>query len=271
MQTTDAPHSTHHGSQRSASSAEVDTELRRLAKDHERSGFAKYCALAVGQTSLWALVKYELMVMLLAPMPGAVGYALRQKLYPRLLGHVGRGVTIGRNVTIRHPHRIHIDDHVMIDDNVVLDGKGEGAPTLHIQRGAIIGRNTILSCKGGTLTIGEQANISVNCTLISETTLRIEQKVLLAGHCYLVAGGNHGLERVDVPILDQPLKQQGGITVQRHSWLGAAAVVLDGVMVGHDAVVAAGAVVTRSPAPYTIVGGVPAKVLRNRIEERSDG
>jgi acetyltransferase-like isoleucine patch superfamily enzyme len=248
----------------------ADTRLRQLAKDRQSGGLSKYRALAVGANGWVPLLKYECMAMCLAPMPGALGYWLRQKLYRWLLGHMGRGVVIGRNVTIRHPHRVRIGDFAVIDDHVVLDGKGEAASTLDIQEGAIIGRNTILSCKGGQLTVGRQANVSVNCTLISETSLTLEQKVLVAGHCYLIAGGNHGLHRLDAPILEQPLEQRGGIRIERHSWLGAGSIVLDGVTVGHDAVVAAGAVVRQAVGPYTIVGGVPAKLLRDRQEARAN-
>jgi acetyltransferase-like isoleucine patch superfamily enzyme len=245
-------------------SAQSQTELRQLATDRTTSALGKYRALAVGRPGLWALVKYELMAIFLAPLPGALGYWLRQKLYGTILGHLGQGVVIGRNVTLRHPHRIRIDDHVVIDDNVVLDGKSNHATALHIESGAIVSRNTILCCKGGQLTIGQQANLSVNCTLISETELHVHEKVLIAGHSYLIAGGNHGLRCLDAPILDQPLEQKGGIEIDRHSWLGAGVVVLDGVTVGRDAVVGAGAVVREDVAPYTIVGGVPAKRLRDR-------
>ena len=48
-------------------------------------------------------------------------------------------------------------------------------------------------------------------------------------------------------------------------WIGARAIILDGVKVGDGAVIAAGAVVAKDVAPYTIVGGVPARVLRNRM------
>ena len=47
------------------------------------------------------------------------------------------------------------------------------------------------------------------------------------------------------------------------SWIGSAAVVLQGVTIGDGAIIAAGAVVTKDVKPYTIVGGVPAKYIRD--------
>ncbi len=51
------------------------------------------------------------------------------------------------------------------------------------------------------------------------------------------------------------------------TWIGHGAVILPGVTVGDGAVVGAGAVVTRDVAPYTVVGGVPAKFLKRRFDE----
>ncbi len=52
------------------------------------------------------------------------------------------------------------------------------------------------------------------------------------------------------------------ITIERNVWLGAGATVLQGVTVGSDAVVAAGAIVTRDVPPRTLVAGVPAQAVR---------
>ncbi|MDO4618544.1 MAG: CatB-related O-acetyltransferase [Clostridia bacterium] len=51
-------------------------------------------------------------------------------------------------------------------------------------------------------------------------------------------------------------------------WIGEGVRILDGVKIGHGAIVAAGAVVTKDVEPYTIVGGVPAKVIRKRFSEK---
>lgn len=59
------------------------------------------------------------------------------------------------------------------------------------------------------------------------------------------------------------------MTVGNDVWIGAGAMVLDGVKIGDGAIVAAGAVVTTDVAPYAVVGGVPARFIRSRFDEPS--
>lgn len=235
----------------------------RLASTRE-SAFDKYVNLAVGQRGLGALLKYELACSLLAPVPGALGYFLRGKVYPKLLGLAGRRLVIGRNVCLRHPGRIRFGDGVVVDDNCVLDAKGESAHGIAIGDGVVLGRNTILSCKGGSIEIGDNTNISANCMLLSETLLSIGKNVLVAGMTYIVAGGNHGIERTDIPIIRQPCTSKGGVRIEDNCWLGANVAVLDGVTIGRDSVIGAGAVVTESVPEFAIAVGVPARVVKLR-------
>ncbi len=245
---------------------EAVTDLRKVLTDPQGSAFHKYCAITVGRRGLWAFIRFELLTCLFGAIPGAAGYFLRKFVYRWLLGGMGRGVVIGRNVTLRHPHRIFLGDRVVIDDYAVLDAKGQHDQAIVIGDDAIVGRNSVLSCKDGFIHLGARTNISVNCTLISETELTIGDRVLIAGHCYIIAGGNHGIDRLDVPPIDQPRVEKGGVHIADNVWLGASSTVLDGVTIGRDTVVAAGAVVNRSLPAFTIAGGVPAKVLRDRRE-----
>ena len=64
-----------------------------------------------------------------------------------------------------------------------------------------------------------------------------------------------------VNVYDQP------VVIEDDVWVGANVTILKGVTIGHGSVVAAGAVVTKSCPPYSIIGGVPAKVLKKRFDE----
>ncbi len=138
----------------------------------------------------------------------------------------------------------------MIDDGVVLDAKGESNAGIRIGAGVLIGRATILSCKEGSIVLGERCNISANCSLLSETTIEVGKACFLAGGCYLVAGGNHPIKDISRPIMDQPSEAKGGIRIGDDVWLGAGVTVLDGVAIGMGAVVGAGAVVAASLPEY---------------------
>jgi acetyltransferase-like isoleucine patch superfamily enzyme len=83
------------------------------------------------------------------------------------------------------------------------------------------------------------------------------------------------------PVFYSPRRQSGGVTFSTSQhleelprvtlghdvWIGARAIVLDGIKVGTGAVVAAGAVVAEDVPPYAVVGGVPARPIRQRFEE----
>jgi acetyltransferase-like isoleucine patch superfamily enzyme len=73
--------------------------------------------------------------------------------------------------------------------------------------------------------------------------------------------GNHDFEKLDAATLDQAYYGRP-IRIGHNVWIGTHVTILGGVTVGDHAVVAAGAVVTGDVEPYTIVGGVPARVLK---------
>jgi len=240
------------------------TPFQAALTDARVSALQKYQDIVVGERGLGALLRYEFFTCCLAGVPGALGLWLRGRLYRYFLGHVGRNVVIGKNVTIRNPRRISIGDSVMIDDGCVLDAKGQDGGGITLGANVVLGRNTVLSCKGGSIVIGDNTNISVNCTVISESSVRIGANVLFAAYCYVIAGGNHGTDRTDIAIIQQDSFSKGGVVIEDNAWLGADVKVLDGVNVGHDAVAGAGSVVVRNIPAFTIATGMPAKVMKER-------
>lgn len=238
--------------------------IQKALLDEKKSAFQKYRDLFVGKKGLLAFVKYECIILLFSWIPGTLGLFLRKIFYRFLMRKVGRGVAFGRNITIRHPHKISIGDHSFIDDYAVLDAKGEKNQGIAIGQNVIVGRNTILSCKQGSIHLKDYANISANCSLLSETEITVGKYSFLAGHCYLVAGGNHSFSRTDIPIMFQPSLTKGGIHIGEDCWLGASVTVLDGVSLGRGCVIGAGAVVIDSFPEYSVAVGNPAKKIKDR-------
>ncbi|MBN2412327.1 acyltransferase [candidate division KSB1 bacterium] len=222
----------------------------------------KYQNLVVGKKGVWSLLKYEIIAMLCANMPGALGLLLRSKLYPRLLGASGRNVNFGMNVVLRHPHKIKIGDNVVIDDNCLLDAKGSDNNGIVLGSGTFIGRNTILSCKNGDIEIGENANIGFNCEIFSASKVVLGKNALFAAYCYLI-GGEHTFDRTDVSVLEQQ-RTSAGIKVGDNVWLGAGVKVNDGASIGRDSIIGTSAVVRGNIPEYSIAVGIPAKVIKSR-------
>jgi acetyltransferase-like isoleucine patch superfamily enzyme len=107
--------------------------------------------------------------------------------------------------------------------------------------------------------IGHRAYVGPRCHL---GWAMIEDDVLLAAGVHVPSGARtHGIDDLATAIRDQPTSKTP-VRIGRGSWIGSAAVVLADV--GHDAVVAAGAVVTRPIPDSTIAAGVPARVIRHR-------
>jgi virginiamycin A acetyltransferase len=127
-----------------------------------------------------------------------------------------------------------------------------------------MGRDAVLhfgvSIEDPRSTIGDNVWISVRCYL---DYVEIEDCVLIGPHAVLLSGGrHHRFDRLDVPIKDQGNRPKEPLRIGTGAWIGANATVL--AAVGRDAIVGAGAVVTRPVPPRAVVAGNPARVLRMR-------
>lgn len=120
-----------------------------------------------------------------------------------------------------------------------------------------IGRNISFS---SDLEIGDRSGIGDNAYFIGK--VKIGDDVMMGANCAFIAS-NHNFDRTDIP-----MNQQGGndlpIIVENNVWIGYRSTILAGVTIGEGSVIAAGAVVTKNVPPFTVVGGVPAKVIKVR-------
>ena len=109
---------------------------------------------------------------------------------------------------------------------------------------------------GRHIQIGKNVFINHACTFLDLGGITIEDNVMIGPKVNLITE-NHPLDPARRKSLD--LKS---ILVKRNAWIGAAATILRGVTIGENAVIAAGAVVTKNVPGNTIAGGIPAKIIR---------
>jgi len=93
-------------------------------------------------------------------------------------------------------------------------------------------------------------------------------KYVMIGPELLITGQDHNFDRPGIPIIFSGRPLRGTCVIEDDVWVGARVTIMLGVTIGRGAVIASGAVVTRDVAPYTIVGGVPARSIRKRFGEK---
>ncbi len=138
---------------------------------------------------------------------------------------------------------------------VLVDNQG----AIHLGRVRIRGAHVpveLAAGYGGTLTIGDGTFINSGTTISASQEVKIGKNCAIGNYCVIMDSDFHQVGDHTKPAVPKP------VVIEDGAWLAVRATVLKGVTIGRGAVVAAGAVVTKDVAPYTVVAGVPAKFLR---------
>lgn len=125
----------------------------------------------------------------------------------------------------------------------------KGLWNMSIGEGSSIPRGSVFYCTEAPLTIGKKVVFGPNPTIIT---------------------GDHRTDVIGKYILDITEKlpeNDAPVVIEDDVWCGANVTILKGVTIGRGSVIAAGSVVTRSIPPYSIAGGVPARVIKKRFSE----
>jgi acetyltransferase-like isoleucine patch superfamily enzyme len=223
-------------------------------------------SVVVGEDSIAKLLYFEI-CLLLAPIPGMLGLALRKILWPRLFGSCGKGTVFGSGIKLMHPGKIHIGKRTIISDNCILDGRHSNSNNaISLGNDVMLAYGVMLSCKDGSITL--ENNVGMGAYTIVQSTkgnpVTIGADSILGPRCYITGGGNYNIDRTDIPISKQGMKVMGGTNLSNGVWLGASVTVLGGTSIGNDSIIGAGAIVTKSLPSLSINVGVPARVITKR-------
>jgi len=156
-------------------------------------------------------------------------------------------------------------------ENLVVHPTANVSPLAHIElvqkdSRIEIGPNSRIGTFAWLRSWGDGIQMGAHCTLnhyaMIQGPVTLGDGVRIGAHSLFV-GTEHNFATRDVPIYKQGTTWKG-ITVGPDVYIGSNVTVLDGVTIGEGAVLAAGAVIDKDVPPYTIVGGVPAKVIKER-------
>ena len=182
------------------------------------------------------------------------------------LGQCSGKLFMGKNVTLRHPQLISMGRSVIIEDFVTIDALSKSGITLG--NNVTIAKYTTIQCTGVIrslgegLIVGDNSAIGAYSFIGAQGGIKIGANVIMGPRVSFHAE-NHNYADPLIPIRLQGESRQG-IFVEDDCWIGANSIILDGVCIGQGTVVAAGSVVTKNMPPFTIIGGVPARVLKQR-------
>ncbi len=110
--------------------------------------------------------------------------------------------------------------------------------------------------------IGNNVFINSNCLAMARGEITIEDDVMLAGNVQLLSNNHDEYER-QVLLCEK-------IVIKKGAWIGAGASIMPGVTVGKYAIVGAGAIVTKDVPDYSVVVGIPAKVIKTLEKDKFD-
>jgi acetyltransferase-like isoleucine patch superfamily enzyme len=224
-----------------------------------RRNLVRYVERVSGSRALLPYLWQGLVLTLLSGLPTVAASVLRGIAYRTVLGQVGSGCFIEQHVRWLVPRRIRLGKRVMIAEGCFLDahclsGGISLGDDVWLSRGS-----HVMAYRDVEVWIGDRTYVGHRCLFYGHGGIRVGCDVLMANDVQLICG-NHTFARRDVPIRAQPTVERP-IVVEDDVWLGASAIVLGGVTVGHGSVVGAGAVVTEDLPPYSIARGVPARVV----------
>jgi acetyltransferase-like isoleucine patch superfamily enzyme len=193
--------------------------------------------------------------------------AMRGLLKRIFFGSTHGLLLIGKGTTLRNRRYLHCKKNVVLEDYVEIQALSKRG--IRLGSNVSLGRYTVVRPTGNYggqvgegMTVGDGSSFGPYCFIGCSGYISVGKNVM-AGPRVSFFGENHIFSDIDLPIREQGVKW-GNIVVEDNVWIGSGAIILAGVRIGEGAIIASGAVVTKDVEPFSIVGGVPARMIKYR-------
>jgi acetyltransferase-like isoleucine patch superfamily enzyme len=179
---------------------------------------------------------------------------------------------LGRGVKIDFKKSIYAGKNLILEDRVYINGLSKNG--IHFGENCTVGREAIILSTGVIRNLGEGVRIGSNTAIgarnfiSGQGGINIGSDVIMGPDIRIFSENHNFLNSSDI------IKNQGenrkGVKIGDNCWIGANVTILDGVNLGNNSIIAAGSVVNQSFKSDVLIGGVPAKILKNLDKELGD-
>ena len=212
---------------------------------------------SVGRYVLEQLVQW-----LFGWMPTLLGIAIRAATY-RLMMPMRGWCAIEPGTRLRFANHIHLAHGSYIDQGVYIHACPAGVtigPRTLVMHSSVLHVYNFRNLPHAGITIGADSLIGEMNVIRGQGGVTIGDRVYTSPLVQIIAV-NHVFDDPARPFVEQGITAEG-IVIEDDVWIGSGAIITDGVRVGKGAVIAAGAVVTKDVPSHVVVGGVPARILK---------
>ena len=191
-----------------------------------------------------------------------LNYLFKQfELYQKMRGHQelqniisqfrkkGKGFAIGKDYTIMNPQYIEIGDNFMASERFRIEawdkyGSHNFTPSIKIGNNVVFNTDIHIGCIS-SIQIGD------NCLFAS--------KIYITDHHH----GEPIAQMLKLAPIDRPLISKGPVVIKNNVWIGEGVAIMPNVIIGENSIIATNSVVTKDVPANCVVGGIPAKIIKN--------
>ena len=160
-------------------------------------------------------------------------------------------VAMGKGSYVRRPYLVRNPDCIRLGSKVTILANATLSPITCYA--GVVYRPSIL--------IGDGTYIGTGVAIHAVDRVEIGAECVLSDFIY-ISDLAHGFDPAGPPILEQPLSSRGPVHIGRRCFVGYRAVIMPGVSLGEHCIIGANSVVTRSFPAYSVLGGVPARLIK---------